>query len=778
MALPETSSWTRQTPFLRPLALVALAFGCLCALWPFTRTIDYPLALVATPCFTLLFAIAGALAEPLAPGPAVRQAGLLLAVALAALLFPPALAGGATGTICEPLYGLLLILIGPAAGGFWGHLWGAGLRRLLATRTRALAALFAGLAVSLAVVAAEFFCTPTIRFYNSFFGLYHGAIYDEAVFVQLPYLWLRLWQATALLLLWLLPGTGHGTAVGRPRSGGPKAEMEPSTCEGRPATGLRGALQRYAGALAAALALVTLTLLAPRLGFLATTGQINRVLSAELVAGPLRIRTVPGGQASRSADRIALDLNQRYDRIVRLFDLPPDGLPVTVYVYESPAHKAALMGAGRTSIAKPWLRQIHIHGHESGGRLPAHELAHVLLGPLARSTLAIPTGRAGLPRPGILEGAAVAAEPPGGPLSTHQWAAAMRAVDRLPKMESVLESLAFWGASASSAYTACGSFVLYLLQEHGSKPFAALYGGDDFAAAYGRELPSLLDDWYRFLDSVPLTTGDRELADYLFSVRPVFDRQCPYASGRCLERARRAIRRGDSRAASAQAAQALQLSGCDDRVGQAAARLLLAAEAPVQALALLQLVELGDRELGRPALDSLTLLRADALLVAGQAEEASLLYRPLAGTAWDRWTAPLATLRLLAAGLEQDQVRTALGAFAGSEREERLQELWKASGGMDGGRKILVGLLLAPRPEWQDEALELLAAANSHEVEPTVAREAGLARVELLFYSGQAEAAAEGAAQLTRTGQEPMLPAQQNRLADLQERIAWLAARQ
>ena len=58
----------------------------------------------------------------------------------------------------------------------------------------------------------------------------------------------------------------------------------------------------------------------------------------------------------------------------------------------------------------------------------------------------------------------------------------------------------FWGQSSRPAYTAAGSFCLWLAKTRGVKALADLYGSaGDFEGTYGESLSALEGEWLTFL---------------------------------------------------------------------------------------------------------------------------------------------------------------------------------------------------------------------------------------------------------------------------------------
>lgn len=727
------------------LPAVALLEGGLLQWSPFMRAIDYPLSLVGAPFMAMCAAVLGVLDSRRRPLPAGLPKGLTL-VTGGCFLFalPAALTSVWSGAVCEPLYGLLFLLLGPICSGamglILGHAMGTVMKPALALTLVPLLLL-----ASVAMALAEFLWSPGVRFYGTLFGLYHGAVYDEAVFVEWPYIWLRVWNLCGAVAMVAFIAGG------------------------------RGAKQRWwlAGGLAA-LIWICGGVAGPHLGFVNSTSRLERELSGSLVTAHFEVRFRPGGRAASWAPLMAADMEFRGAQIRDYYGLPEQAGKVTAFLYESPRHKAAFMGAGQTSIAKPWLRQLHVHTLGVGGRLLHHELAHALLADAANSLLAMPAGAMGIPRPGLLEGAAVAVERGGETLTTHQWARAMRDAGLLPDMPTILEHLAFWSQSSSRAYTACGSFVRFLVEDRGPASFLALYGGAEFAEAYGGPLSSLLAEWHEYLDGVPLTPDDLDLAEFAFSRPPVFQRQCPYAGGRCLLRVQSAAVRGDRQEAAALSARGLRMTDMDLNLGRRLIRVLLAVDATEEALALLELMWRRHPEPGLVAGQSLRLNQGDSAWLQNEPDMAREVLSALHSSAFARLVFPALELRmaLLTENAPWELRKLALGAALRREVPTLLAQAEDLLPHLGPAGTLQIVRSLAGLPDGHDRARELCTTEMVDALPGELRFEGLLLRLRLAVMAGDLELGRSSHQALMKEAHSEV---REELLADWEKRIQWLA---
>ncbi len=596
-----------------------LAAGLLLALHPFTRAIDYPQALLLAPLASLLAVIRGSWTQ-LGPETSLWRAWLR---ALAApLLFcggalaPPAVAA-LFGDVCDPLSGLGFHAAGPWASAAAATAVGTALTATPLRRGWRVAAGVLLIALSPLVPLAEFLTGPSVRFYTTFFGLYHGAIYDEAVFVEGPYLWFRLWNLLGL---------------------------------GACLVGLdawRGRLPRWSLAPAGCALVAWVALLIPALnpGFMITTGHLDHRLPPAATCEHFVVHARPGGPAARFAEAACRDLEFRLSQQRAVLGLTPSRI-YHAYLYDSPRHKAARMGAGKTSIARPWQGQLHIVFAGVGTRLTAHELAHVYAAEASTSALGIPVRHGVFPVAGLLEGLAVALEPPRPLAPLHDWTAAMRRTIDTPSMASLMNPAGFWSHAGGKVYTLAGSFIRWLLETHGADAVVALYGGATYEEATDLSLEALEAEWGAALDAREVDPLLLALAAYIYDRPSVLEKRCPYAVGRCNADAGRLLRREGAAAALPLFRRAVAYD--PGRLGglRTLARVLAANGEATSAHEVLD-IAVAREGLSETQRATIALARADVLLMAGDQATAQDLLRALPPPATRLWRSAVdARLRL------------------------------------------------------------------------------------------------------------------------------------
>ena len=201
-----------------------------------------------------------------------------------------------------------------------------------------------------------------------------------------------------------------------------------------------------------------------------------------------------------------------------------------MFLYRSPAEKARLVGAAHTSYTKPWLSEIHIHDAPAPHPVLRHELVHALASAAAEPPLHVPARAAFLPAGGLIEGLAMALDRPARDL--HARTRVLRDLGHLPPAATLMGDAGFFSAAPARAYVAAGSFIRYLLDTHGGEGVLAVYGGGDWARAFGAPLAELERDWQRELDATAVPPELRKDAEARFEDPGLFGRRCARETAR------------------------------------------------------------------------------------------------------------------------------------------------------------------------------------------------------------------------------------------------------
>ena len=408
---------------------------------------------------------------------------------------------------------------------------------------------------------------PQFYVYNHVFGGVLGPIYDEELALRPGLFWFRgltlLWAAFAYFV-----GRGKRTRVGgnegkrvRERGGEEKiggegerkkrnqkggeggregrASLPPCRPRPQPPTpptshtpNLPHSLSPFLPFLTAIL-IATAYLFAARLGINTTAEQIERTLGGHRATEHFDIYYSPEALTSGEVDRLAADHEYRYAWLAEQLGTSVRGR-IQSYIYPDAETKARLTGARYTNVAPVWLPtpQAHVLG-PAYADVFGHELVHVFSRefglPVLNASLSV----------GLVEGLAVALEPPDGRPSPHEQVAVawlgrigldeVEEGDLASALAARLSPFGFWTSRGAVSYTTMGSFMRYLLEAYGPGPLKAVYARGRFADVYGKPLADLAAEWEAYLLGQDVTARSAEaLVARRFTVPSLFERRCPH----------------------------------------------------------------------------------------------------------------------------------------------------------------------------------------------------------------------------------------------------------
>ncbi len=381
-----------------------------------------------------------------------------------------------------------------------------------------------GVAVSLLGHLSDLGFHPPFYPYTHVFGVVLGPIYDEQLALR-P----GLFVFRGLTLLWAAAAVCTGRWL-RGRTGGWGALV----CVGAIAA-------VYGGA-------------AP-LGLNTTPEHLRQRLGGHIQTEHVDLYYDPSHEERRAMEALAADHEAYYAHLQEQLGLSAGEGPARIqsYLYPNPDVKAALTGARTTSVAPVWLDtpQVHLLTSRADASL-GHELAHVFSRPYG-----LPGLRASW-SPGLVEGWAVALEPPDPSPSAHDRVRVAATTDTTAALSVTAEALAgrltpwgFWTGRGAVSYATMGSFVRYLLDRYGPDRLRRVYARGNFEAVYGQSLGQLVAGWQRTLMSAPMVSrAAHEAVTRQFARPSLFEKDCPHyvpPHRQQVQAARRAARRGEPR---------------------------------------------------------------------------------------------------------------------------------------------------------------------------------------------------------------------------------------
>ncbi|MBN2803378.1 MAG: hypothetical protein JXR91_09810 [Deltaproteobacteria bacterium] len=197
----------------------------------------------------------------------------------------------------------------------------------------------------------------------------------------------------------------------------------------------------------------------------------------------------------------------------------------SIYVFKNSTQKKAATGAG-VALTKPWLKEAYIQKSELPDFTGRHELAHLILGTIAKGPLKLAGNLNGyLPNPALIEGAATALGGSSSFMDLHHQAKAMKDLNLLPDINSI-SGLGFFKQFAPTAYTASGSFYLFILERFGPSAFKNIYKGESVKKATGFDLARLKTEWFKMLDNQIMSQNEMAAASYKFNRPSIIAQTC------------------------------------------------------------------------------------------------------------------------------------------------------------------------------------------------------------------------------------------------------------
>lgn len=356
------------------------------------------------------------------------------------------------------------------------------------------------LLVSLGGLLIEFLLLPQVYFFNHVWGTWPGPIYDETVRVTSSFVYFRLITFGWILLLWLLP---HWKA-----------------------SSLRKLI-----ILLTTIALALGYFYLPQLGIITPRSSLQKTF-AEYQTEHFDIYYAPENFTEEDIAYWALKHEFHFQQIIQQLEITwPANQKIESYLYANAWQKKDLVGAKFTSYVPIWLEQDQLHiAKQHLAAVLKHELVHVISkrfgNNLFNGSLSI----------GLIEGLAESIAKDASPQSTlSQIISAEPPYPSPQQMKLSLSPLGFYSSASSISYTKTGSFVAYLLENYPVSNFKEAYPNADFESAYEISFDSLVLGWHRSLPSIEIDSVDRQVSEFIYSQRSIFQKNCPHLVSPIME---------------------------------------------------------------------------------------------------------------------------------------------------------------------------------------------------------------------------------------------------
>ena len=194
----------------------------------------------------------------------------------------------------------------------------------------------------------------------------------------------------------------------------------------------------------------------------------------------------------------AMDHEYNHARLVRLLGIEP-GTRFRSFLYPSRLVRRELMGAARTSVARPWSEEMHLVWSGFPHPLLAHEMTHLFSKEIGNPVTGMPGPVLSFPNLGLLEGLAVAAAWDEPEYSPHSFSAALVGMGKQVPMSVLFGGGAFWKTVPARAYLESGSFVAFLWRKAGRDGFYEIYRSGSVTGTLGSTMAGLEREWRGFL---------------------------------------------------------------------------------------------------------------------------------------------------------------------------------------------------------------------------------------------------------------------------------------
>ena len=406
---------------------------------------------------------------------------------------------------CGYLHGILFFLLFPVITVAFA-VGSAYLLHVLNVRRKKVMLVVAGLLICILAPIYDIGFHPQFYTYNHVFGGVLGPIYDEELAIRSGLFAFRgltlAW--TALLLL----------VASRIKN---RRELNASFRRS----------WNFASIVVTATMIVLVYVFAAPLGINTTLGQIRDRLPGHITTANFDIYYSPEHLSASEASNVAEEHEFRHDVLSERLDVRVENR-IESFLYPDPETKAALTGARYSNVAPIWLSvpQMHILTSDMERVFP-HELAHVFSRefglPWIRASVAV----------GLLEGLAVALEPPDGLPNPHEQVSAalldQSSSDLTLDVAANLSPWGFWTGRGAVSYTTLGSFITFLLDTYGPHPLKEAYAWATFEEAYGKSVEELTREWTEMLMSLQaVQASSGPLVSARFAVPSLFEKTCPH----------------------------------------------------------------------------------------------------------------------------------------------------------------------------------------------------------------------------------------------------------
>lgn len=348
--------------------------------------------------------------------------------------------------------------------------------------------------ISLTINLLEILYTPKVKFYSLFWGFFPGPIYDEDIQPDLDLYYIKILSFLVSTIIWL-------TYYKR---------------------------SHFKVFLSIILVIPSLiishkiynTYIFPK-KIISTLGSIYNTRHFEIVYPPDQ-------EWSNNIEVIGVLHEYYYQELCSELKIDLD-IKIRSYIFRDEDEKKEITGAGRTQIAKPWLKEIYLTPISITDAKLKHEISHIIVGSIIDNPLGL-YGKFGglLPNMAVIEGVSVALEPETSILTLYEKASILLKKGKLPSFENLFNSGRFYAKSGSISYSTSGSFIKYLIQHYGIDRFKSILKNQKFEDVYGKNLSDIEKEYHNFLEGIIISPQKEYYSSVLYNTKGLIEKKCPH----------------------------------------------------------------------------------------------------------------------------------------------------------------------------------------------------------------------------------------------------------
>ena len=408
----------------------------------------------------------------------------------------------------------------------------AGLFAGLFTPWRVVSALlfFALWTGTLAYSVYQVYTTPAVFVFNHFWGYFPGVFYDTQISITNTIIIYQIYTLTIALAVFIFINSFlNSTSL--------------TLSFNKKAFSIKNIIIYILTGLSVTLFFIN----SSNLGFNTTAQKLKQQLSKKITFDNIELffdPSINNSVALKYSKDIKFSL-YRINSILNIKNSPKT--QYNLFIFKNSSQKKAVMGAG-VSLAKPWLGDAYVTINKTPDFTARHELVHLVAANFSKGLLKLSGKLYGLiPDPPIIEGLAMAVAQTDDPLDLHHQARAMLDLNILPSI-SKMSGFGFFKEFAPKAYTAAGSFYLFILQTKGADTLKKLYQGISAKDATGKDTARLESEWRKYLSTLSMSDNEIAMARFKFDRPSIIATPCvhevqktnrlaqnKYASGNCTQ---------------------------------------------------------------------------------------------------------------------------------------------------------------------------------------------------------------------------------------------------